>query len=178
MARKKHARPEGAEEELQLSRAVAADYYSSKLRSRGRKRIALSVLAAILTVFLGTAVAAAAFVNDINTKITGSVSQKLMSELKPQEAGKPFYLLLIGIERVLDGRRWLMYVLVTALMLIVNFYFAYMNTLVAVAYILVRLAFRLRDRGAAESAKDGLMLLGGYLLGAALSDCFQRGEGN
>ena len=78
-------------------------------------------------------------------------------------------LLLIGIERVLDGRRWLMYVLVTALMLIVNFYFAYMNTLVAVAYILVRLAFRLRDRGAAESAKDGLMLLGGYLLGLAIS---------
>ena len=99
LARKKHARPEGAEEELQLSRAVAADYYSSKLRSRGRKRIALSVLAAILTVFLGTAVAAAAFVNDINTKITGSVSQKLMSELKPQEAGKPFYLLLIGIDK-------------------------------------------------------------------------------
>lgn len=78
-------------------------------------------------------------------------------------------LLLLAIERVLEDRRWLMYVLITALMLIVNFYFAYMNTLVAVVYILVRLAFRLRDRGVKESAADGFTLLGGYLLGAALS---------
>ncbi len=78
-------------------------------------------------------------------------------------------LLLLGIERVLRERRWLMYVLVTALMLVVNFYFAYINTVVAVIYILVRLIFRLRERGVKESAVDGLMLLGGYLLGAALS---------
>ena len=78
-------------------------------------------------------------------------------------------LLLLAVERVLEDRRWLMYVLVTALMLVVNFYFAYMNTVFAVVYIVVRLAFRLPGRGVRESAVDGLTLLGGYLLGAALS---------
>ena len=78
-------------------------------------------------------------------------------------------LLLLGVERVLGGRRWLLYVLAVGLMLWVNFYFAYMNTAFAILYILVRLGFRLRTRGVKDSAVDGLMLLGGYLLGAALA---------
>ncbi len=83
----------------------------------------------------------------------------------------PLYLplLLTGVERVLSERRWLAYVLAAALMLAVNFYFAYMNTVVAIVYIVVRLIVRLRARGVKESAKDGFMLLGGYLLGAALA---------
>ncbi|MBQ6326986.1 MAG: YfhO family protein [Clostridia bacterium] len=78
-------------------------------------------------------------------------------------------LMLLSIERVFDGRRWLLYVFTTALMLIVNFYFAYMNTFVAIIYIIVRLMARLGRRGVSESAKDGFMLLGGWLLGAAIA---------
>ena len=78
-------------------------------------------------------------------------------------------LLLLGVERILQDRRWLMFTLVTALMMIVNFYFAYMNTVAAIVYIVVRLIARIRERGVPESAKDGFLLLGAYLLGAALS---------
>ena len=78
-------------------------------------------------------------------------------------------LLLLGVERVLENRRWLLYTLVTALMLVVNFYFAYMNTVAAILYIVVRLIARLPERGVARSAGDGFILLGGYLLGAALA---------
>ena len=78
-------------------------------------------------------------------------------------------LLLLGVERILQDRRWLLFTLTAGLELIVNFYFAYMNTVAAVLYIRVRLAVRRRRRGVKESAKDGFMLLGAYLLGAALS---------
>lgn len=78
-------------------------------------------------------------------------------------------LLLLGVERILENRRWLMFTLITALMLVVNFYFAYMNTLAAVIYIVVRLIARLRTQGVRESAKDGFTLLGAYLLGTAFS---------
>ena len=98
MARKKHARPAGAED-LLLSRSASAEYFSDRLRTRKRKTIVTSILAALAVVVVGATIATAAFLNDINTKITGSVNQNLLGELKPQEAGKPFYLLLIGIDK-------------------------------------------------------------------------------
>lgn len=78
-------------------------------------------------------------------------------------------LLLMGVERIFENRKWLMFTLITALMLVVNFYFAFMNTVTAILYILVRLAVDIRENGVKESAKDGFMLLGCYLLGAALA---------
>lgn len=100
MARKKHARPkDGGNEELSLSRNVAGEYYSGKMISRKRKRIAYTVLATILAVLLGTGVAAAAFVSNINNKLTGRVDANLKTVLTAQEAGKPFYMLLIGVDR-------------------------------------------------------------------------------
>lgn len=78
-------------------------------------------------------------------------------------------LMLLGIERVFGERRWLLYVLVTALMLVVNFYFAYINTVLAVLYIVIRLISRLPGQGVKRCAADGLTLLGGYLLGLAIS---------
>jgi LCP family protein required for cell wall assembly len=98
LARKKHARPEG-NEQLPLSRNVAGEYYSGKMTSRKRKRIAYTVLATILAVLLGTGVAAAAFVSNINQKLTGRVDANLKTVLTAQEAGKPFYMLLIGVDR-------------------------------------------------------------------------------
>ena len=97
MARKKHARPEG--DELPLSRNTAASYYGNKLHAQRRKRIVRTVFMALLAVLVTGTVAIAAFVNDINTKITGSVDARLQGVLTTQEAGKPFYLLLIGIDK-------------------------------------------------------------------------------
>ena len=78
-------------------------------------------------------------------------------------------LMLICVERVLSGRRWKLMPLVVLLMLWANFYLAFQTTLLTVLYIALRLCFRLRARGVRESAKDGFILLGGYLLGFAMS---------
>ena len=98
MARKKHARPAGSEE-LSLSRNISAEYFSGKLRSRGRKRIVWTVLGTLAVIVAGVSIAVASFVTDINTKITGSVDENLKTVLTTQEPGKPFYLLLIGVDK-------------------------------------------------------------------------------
>lgn len=86
-------------EELSLSRNTSAEYYNGKLRSRSRKRILLSILAAIVVVLVGASVAIASYINEINQKITGRVDTQLQTVLTTQEAGKPFYLLLIGVDK-------------------------------------------------------------------------------
>lgn len=98
MARKKHARPEGGDD-LTLSRNVAGEYYSGRMRSRGRRRILRGILAAVLVLLLGAGVATAAYLSDINQKMTATVDKNLKTVLSTQEAGKPFYLLLIGIDK-------------------------------------------------------------------------------
>ena len=98
MAPKKNAQLTSGEE-LSLSRNTSAEYYNGKLRSRTRKRILLSVLAAIVVVLVGASVAIASYINEINQKITGRVDTQLQTVLTTQEAGKPFYLLLIGVDK-------------------------------------------------------------------------------
>ena len=78
-------------------------------------------------------------------------------------------LMLISVERIFSDRRFPMMVLVTALMILANFYLAYQTTLLVIVYILVRLLARLRTRGVRKSAGDGFLLLGSYLLGLALA---------
>lgn len=63
-------------------------------------------------------------------------------------------LMLICVERILRERKWLMMALVTALMVFANFYLAFSTTLLTVLYILIRLATRLKLRGARASASD------------------------
>lgn len=81
-------------------------------------------------------------------------------------------LLLIATERLFAQRKWLMFTLVAALMLVANYYFAFQTTLLVVAYILVRLIGRLKRCGVRRCAEDGFALAGAYLLGVALSAVF------
>lgn len=74
-------------------------------------------------------------------------------------------LMLIAVERILDGRRWRMMVWIALLTLISNFYLAFQTTLLVAAYALIRLLARLRSRGLRESVKDGMALAGSCLLG-------------
>ena len=78
-------------------------------------------------------------------------------------------LMLLGVERVLQRGRWSLYALTAAVMLLSSFYFAFINTLLTIAYILLRLLSRARERGLSGTAKDGALLLAGYLLGALLA---------
>ena len=48
---------------------------------------------------LGATVAIASYVQDIDKKITGHVDKNLQGVLTVQEPGKPFYLLLIGVDK-------------------------------------------------------------------------------
>ena len=77
-------------------------------------------------------------------------------------------LMLIATERLLKNRKWLMFVLTTAVMLAANYYFAYHTTLLVIAYIIMRLCFRFGERGLGGTARDGFSLLGSYLLGVML----------
>ena len=78
-------------------------------------------------------------------------------------------LMLIAVERVMQDRKWLMFPIVTALMLIANYYFAFQTTILVIAYIIVRLACTIRRDGVKCTAARGCTMLGAYLLGAALS---------
>lgn len=78
-------------------------------------------------------------------------------------------LMLIAVERFLQNRKWLMFVLVTAVMLAANYYFAFMTTILVIVYILVRIFSSLKKKGVRRCAADGFLLCGMYILGAALS---------
>ena len=78
-------------------------------------------------------------------------------------------LMLLGVENLLRERRWLGFSVTTALMLAANFYFAYMNTLVVIVYIVVRLIARAARRRLGGTARDGFALMGAYILGTALA---------
>ncbi len=79
-------------------------------------------------------------------------------------------LMLLAVERVFRTGRWRAYVAVVALQLMSSFYFAYMNTVIAIVYILVRLAQEMTSkREIPRCARVGTKLLGGYVLGAAVS---------
>lgn len=85
------------------------------------------------------------------------------------DGGLYLALMLIAVERVMHDRKWLMFSLVTALMLIANYYFAFQTTILVIAYIIVRLACTIRRDGVKRTAARGCTMLGAYLLGAALS---------
>lgn len=85
------------------------------------------------------------------------------------DGGLYLALMLIAVERVMQDRKWLMFSLVTALMLIANYYFAFQTTILVIAYIIVRLACTIRRDGVKCTAACGCTMLGAYLLGAALS---------
>ena len=89
----------------------------------------------------------------------------------PYYAAGSLYLALqlIAAERLLRDRKWLMMSLVTALMVMSNFYLAYQTGILTGLYCLIRLIARWRTRGARGSIADGFRLLGAFLLGIALS---------
>ena len=89
LAPKKNAQLSSGEE-LSLSRNTSAEYYNGKLRSRTRKRILLSVLAAIVVVLVGASVAIASYINEIN--------QKIVEMLRPADMKAPIELVFQSIE--------------------------------------------------------------------------------
>ena len=78
-------------------------------------------------------------------------------------------LVLTGVERLLKNDKPFMYILCAALMVCVNYYFAFMNTIAAIVYIIVRLVFYVKEHGVRPGFIKGVKLLLGYVLALALS---------
>lgn len=78
-------------------------------------------------------------------------------------------LMLYGAEKVFREDKPWMFIAMSALGIIVNFFFAYINTIVTIIYIIICLAIRIRKNNVRKCAAHGFMLLGGYLLAAAIS---------
>ena len=80
-------------------------------------------------------------------------------------------LMLIGVERLLQKKKWCGLSIATAVMLISNYYFAYKTALLTAIYILIRILPHLRkERGGVKRVLcEGFKLLGACALGALLS---------
>ena len=78
-------------------------------------------------------------------------------------------LILWGVERCLQDKKWLALCLLTFLSILVNFYHAYQTLLMAAAYVLLRLLCRAGRRGLGGTVRDGLRTAGACVAGLLLS---------
>ena len=78
-------------------------------------------------------------------------------------------LVLTGIERLIKSDKPFMYILCAGLMVCVNFYFGFMNTVIAIIYISARLVFYVKEKGVKPGFIKGIKLLSGYVLALMLS---------
>ncbi|MGN0076821.1 MAG: LCP family protein [Parafannyhessea sp.] len=82
-----------------LSRHSSRAHYA---QARGRRRthkILRIVLVTVLAVIVAGGAAVWAYVNNINSRLRGNLDSKLMSTLTTKEAGEPFYMLLLGVDK-------------------------------------------------------------------------------
>jgi hypothetical protein len=71
-----------------------------KRKQSNRKfHIIRAVVVALLAVLVGGGVALAAYVANINSKITRRVDSNLLNVLTETKVTEPFYMLLLGIDR-------------------------------------------------------------------------------
>jgi LCP family protein required for cell wall assembly len=68
-------------------------------KAKHKHRVLIGVLIGVAVVILAGVGALAAYVHNINTKLTKNVDQNLVSELTATEPGDPFYVLLLGTDR-------------------------------------------------------------------------------
>ena len=88
------------DEASRYSRSGGLSHYVSKRKKARRKsRVIRTVLIALLALVVGGGVAAAAYIANINSKITKNVDSNLRSVLTETKVTEPFYMLLLGIDR-------------------------------------------------------------------------------
>ena len=98
MKSKKKARST-AEDAAHLSREDAAGLYAERRRRRSRsKGLKVLALVVVCVVALG-AVGAWAYLSNIEGRLNSGVDQKLRGTLTTTEAGDPFYMLLLGVDK-------------------------------------------------------------------------------
>lgn len=74
-------------------------YHNAKKKKSGRKAAIIAIVCVVLLLLGGVAVAASVYVSGINEKLTSNVTDELREQLVKTEAGDPFYLLLLGVDK-------------------------------------------------------------------------------
>jgi LCP family protein required for cell wall assembly len=82
-----------------LSRKNALATYSKARKKRRRKKVLRGVLITLLCVVLSGAVAVAAYIFDINNRLTSGVNESLRAVLSESSFDEPFYVLLLGVDK-------------------------------------------------------------------------------
>ena len=86
-------------EDLSRNSTLSTDRYVGKRRKVNRRRILRNVLIGILLMVLAAGGAAAGYIHYINGQLSSGLDKNLDDVLVPTEAGKPFYMLLLGIDK-------------------------------------------------------------------------------
>lgn len=82
-----------------VSRYVGAERYSERRRKQGRGRVLRNVLIAVAAVVVVAVVAVAWYMGDLNSRLSGDVSDDLRNQLVSVEPQDPFYMLLLGVDK-------------------------------------------------------------------------------
>lgn len=82
------------------SRAAGVSSYARKRQGRTRKKVLRGVLVGILCVFIGAGIAVAAYLGDINSRLTGDLDDSTRDLLSDTiQYDDPFYMLLLGVDK-------------------------------------------------------------------------------
>ena len=83
----------------EYSRSSSVDRYSSARKKRGRRGGLKIFLAVLVAAFVATGGVALAYFSNINSNLTKGIDSALRGTLKETQAGDPFYMLLLGIDK-------------------------------------------------------------------------------
>ena len=82
-----------------LSRNSSIDHYSSQRKARNRKGRVKVFLIVVVAILLAAAGGAFAYMQHINSNLNSGVTNDLLEQLTTTEAGEPFYMLLLGVDK-------------------------------------------------------------------------------
>ncbi|SDS05987.1 LCP family protein [Parafannyhessea umbonata] len=82
-----------------LSRGCSRAHYAQARSHRRTRRIVKVALACMLALVVAAAGLGAAYLGNINSRLRKNIDSSLLGTLSKREAGKPFYMLLLGVDR-------------------------------------------------------------------------------
>ena len=81
------------------SRSAGIEAYTEKRRKKSRGRALKVALVAVLAVVVGAVVAGAAYIMDINNRLTEDLPEEVRQQLVAVDPQEPFYMLLLGVDK-------------------------------------------------------------------------------
>ena len=82
-----------------LSRGCSRAHYAQARSHRRTRRIVKAAFACVLALVVAAAGLGAAYLGNINSRLRKNIDSSLLGTLSKREAGKPFYMLLLGVDR-------------------------------------------------------------------------------